>query len=341
MTIRERNEQFEKEYLSSYAALSMNTRGRERLEPKCDERTEYQRDRDRVLYSSAFRRLREKTQVFIAPEDDHCRTRLTHTLEVSQVARSLAKSLKLNEDLTEAIALGHDLGHTPFGHTGEAALREICPHGFEHNEQGVRVVEVLERGTGRNLTWEVRDGILNHCGERQASTLEGRLVKYADRIAYINHDIDDAISAGILAFNDLPQDCIEVFGHTRTSWFGVMKSSIVESSMDKNEISMLPEVETAFMKLKKFLFDKVYLGPAVKKERTKATRLINILYDHFKMHTEQLPEDMQKFLKAYDVDRVVCDYIASMTDMEAVRVFNDIFVPFSVSHEKPAFPDYV
>lgn len=214
MLIREELEKLEAQILSPYAAKSADSRGRLREEKECDIRTRFQRDRDRILYSKAFRRLKHKTQVFLSPEGDHYRTRLTHTLEVSQIARTIAKSLRLNEDLTEAIALGHDLGHTPFGHAGERVLNEICPHGFKHNEQSLRVVDVLEKDNGLNLTWEVRDGILNHTGNTIPSTLEGQIIRYADRIAYINHDIDDAIRGGIISEDSLPKECVKVLGNT-------------------------------------------------------------------------------------------------------------------------------
>lgn len=327
MNIRERTEQIEKETLSEYAALSCNTKGRVYHEDECGIRTEYQRDRDRIIHSKAFRRLKHKTQVFISPEGDHYRTRLTHTLEVSQVARTIARALRLNEDLTEAIALGHDLGHTPFGHAGEAVLNEICPHGFRHNEQSIRVVDLIERKNGLNLTAEVRDGILNHTFSGNPLTLEGHVVRFADKVAYINHDIDDAVRAGVINKNDLPQECIEVLGDTSSDRIDTMIRDIVETSSDKPMVSMGTEVGKATLKLRDFMFANVYVGSLAKVEERKTRNIIGQLYSYIKEHPEMLPQEMKGFLGEYDVDRVVCDYIAGMTDTYAVKKFSEIFIP--------------
>ena len=327
MNIREHYEEIESNILSSFAALSVNSKGRTICIDKCDIRTEYQRDRDRIIHSKSFRRLKHKTQVFIAPEGDHYRTRLTHTLEVSQIARTIARALRLNEDLTEAIALGHDLGHTPFGHTGESVLNEICIYGFKHNEQSLRVVEKLEDGRGMNLTYEVRDGILNHCGNSMASTLEGIIVKYADRIAYINHDIDDAIRAGIIKTNDIPEEYLSILGHTHSKRINNMITDIISSSIDKDNISMSENVKDATDKLREFMFKNVYIGSKAKNEEKKAKYLINELYKYFKINYDELPQEFRDRLKSDDLDNIVCDYIAGMTDIYAVNTFNRLFVP--------------
>lgn len=329
MTIRERTEQIEKEVLSPHAQLVSKTKGRARPEKKCDIRTDYQRDRDRIIHSKSFRRLKHKTQVFITPEGDHYRTRLTHTLEVAQIARTIARGLRLNEDLTEAIALGHDLGHTPFGHAGEFVLNKICPHGFKHYEQSLRVVEVLEGGKGINLTWEVRDGIVNHTGEHIASTLEGQIVKYADRIAYINHDIDDAMRGGVLLKEAIPRDCLDILGETHGQRINTMICDVIYHSLDKPTLSMSEEVRHTMMTLRKFMFDKVYIGSIAKKEEQKAQNMLVELYQFFVKHPEKLPEELQALLKNTDIDRVVCDYIAGMTDRYAIYKFYSIFVPAS------------
>ena len=327
MNIREHYEEIESNILSSFAALSVNSKGRTICIDKCDIRTEYQRDRDRIIHSKSFRRLKHKTQVFIAPEGDHYRTRLTHTLEVSQIARTIARALRLNEDLTEAIALGHDLGHTPFGHTGESVLNEICIYGFKHNEQSLRVVEKLEDGRGMNLTYEVRDGILNHCGNSMASTLEGIIVKYADRIAYINHDIDDAIRAGIIKTNDIPEEYLSILGHTHSKRINNMITDIISSSIDKDNISMSENVKDATDKLREFMFKNVYIGSKAKNEEKKAKYLINELYKYFKINYDELPQEFRDRLKSDGLDNIVCDYIAGMTDIYAVNTFNRLFVP--------------
>ena len=258
MTIREKQEQWEVQYLSPYAALSKNSRGRDRYEPQCDIRPVYQRDRDRILHSKSFRRLKHKTQVFLTPQGDHYRTRLTHTLEVSQNARTIAKALRLNEDLVEAMALGHDLGHTPFGHAGERALNEVCPLGFEHSQQSVRTVDILEKsGMGLNLTMEVRDGILNHQTKGTPSTLEGKIVRFSDKIAYIHHDMDDAIRGGILTEADIPKEISSVIGETTRERLNFFVHDLVTHSQGKNDICMSEEVDQAMKKLRQFMFERV------------------------------------------------------------------------------------
>lgn len=329
MNIRENYESLEREILSPYASLSILTKGRNVSEKKCDIRTDYQRDRDRIIHSKSFRRLKHKTQVFIAPEGDHYRTRLTHTLEVSQIARTIARALRLNEDLTEAISLGHDLGHTPFGHTGENVLNEICSYGFKHNEQSLRVVDKLENGRGMNLTFEVRDGILNHCGVNTASTLEGRIVKYADRIAYINHDIDDAIRAGIITASQIPQDCLKLLGYTHSQRINTMITDIIYSCMNKNTICMSPEIKGTTDKLREFMFEKVYIGSKAKSDDDKAKYVVNALFEYFKSNYCELPQEFKDKLESDDIERVVCDYIAGMTDVYAVNMFNRLFIPSS------------
>jgi len=330
MIIREMTEQLEKRILSPYAKLSSESKGRERPEEKCNVRTEFQRDRDRIIYSKAFRRLKHKTQVFISPEGDHYRTRLTHTLEVSQIARTIARGLRLNEDLTEAIALGHDLGHTPFGHAGERVLREVCPLGFNHNEQSVRVVEKLEKNCrGLNLTYEVKDGILCHTGEKQADTLEGRIVRVADRIAYINHDIEDAIRAKVILQEDLPAECLKVLGDTSSERINNMIINIIENSMDKNDIKMSDDYYTASEKLRDFMFKNVYIGSIAKVEEGKAELMIRQLYSQLLEMPHLLPEEYHSLIESDGIHRTVCDYIAGMTDRYAVKRFTGIYIPAS------------
>lgn len=321
MNIRERQEEWEEGWLSPRAAKSRTSRGRKRPEPPCPIRTEFQRDRDRIIHSKAFRRLKHKTQVFIAPEGDHFRTRLTHTLEVAQIARTIARALRLNEDLTEAIALGHDLGHTPFGHAGEEALNQVYPPGFRHNEQSLRVVEVLE---DLNLTWEVRDGILCHTGERLPQTLEGQIVRLADRIAYINHDIDDALRGGVLTEADLPQDCLEVLGRDHRSRINTMVTDVIQQSGD-GAITMSPAVLAATNRLREFLFAKVYIGSLAKAEEGKAKGLIKELYRYYIDHPEEIPASVNS--PEDDPARRVVDYIAGMTDTYAVNRYMALFVP--------------
>ncbi|MGE5550784.1 MAG: deoxyguanosinetriphosphate triphosphohydrolase [Bacteroidota bacterium] len=325
---RARLENEEEHTLSPEATRSRASKGRRLPEPPCPWRTCFQRDRDRILHAKAFRRLGHKTQVFLAPEGDHYRTRLTHTLEVAQVARTMARLLRLNTDLTEAIALGHDLGHTPFGHAGETALDSLLHAGFRHNEQSLRVVDYLERTEhsflGLNLTWEVRDGILRHTGDQIPSTWEGRIVRLADRIAYLNHDIDDAIRAGILAEEDLPRDLVAVLGSTYSKRLNNWISDLVETSLAAGEVRQSDVMEQATTALREFLFDRVYIGSAAKLEEAKVSLMLRALFEHHVSHAEELPED-----GADDIQRRVADYIAGMTDRFAIAEFNRIFVPSS------------
>lgn len=332
MTIREQLEQREKEYLSPFASLSMNSRGRETEEEQCDIRPVYQRDRDRILHSKSFRRLKDKTQVFLTPEGDHYRTRLTHTLEVSQNARTIAKALRMNEDLVEAIALGHDLGHTPFGHAGERALDKACPLGFAHNEQSVRVVEVLEKDSkGLNLTYEVRDGILNHKTATKPVTLEGCIVRLSDKIAYIHHDMDDAIRGRILAEEDIPQELRNTLGKTTTERLDRFIHDIITNSADKNEICMSAEIGQALTELRKFMFENVYQNPRAKGEEGKAERLVENLYEYYLKNPELLPAELQRLMeeRGEPPERIVCDYVSAMSDRFAIAKFGDIYLPDS------------
>ena len=332
MTIREQLELREIEYLSPYATLSKDSRGRDRAEEECDIRPVFQRDRDRILHCKAFRRLKQKTQVFLLPKGDHYRTRLTHTLEVSQNARTIAKALRLNEDLVEAIALGHDLGHTPFGHAGERALDEVCPLGFQHNEQSVRVVERLEKqGEGLNLTWEVRDGILNHKSAGTPHTLEGQIVRLSDKIAYINHDIDDAIRGGVLKEEDIPKPYREILGNSTRVRLDTMIHNVIINSMDQPEIRMSPEVEQATMALRAFMFENVYKNPVAKGEEEKAINMVTNLYEYYWKHIRLLPDQFLEMLEEEGgtPERIVCDYIAGMTDTYAIKKFEEYFIPES------------
>lgn len=327
MKIREITENMEKQNFSKYASLSINTKGRLLEEEKCDIRTDFQRDRDRILHSKAFRRLKHKTQVFISPEGDHYRTRLTHTLEVSQIARTIARGLRMNEDLTEAIALGHDLGHTPFGHAGEKVLNEIHPGGFKHNEQSLRVVDILEGGNGINLTYEVRDGILKHNGSQRPETLEGRIVSLSDRIAYINHDIDDALRGGVLQISSIPEECMEVLGYTHKQRINAMISDVINESMGRDEIIMSSIVSKATNDLRKFMFDKVYIGSAAKVEEKKTKNIIKSLYEYYIENPEEIPaEDLRKN-ENISIERMVCDYIAGMSDRFAINAYTELFIP--------------
>ena len=330
MTIREQLETREEEYLSPYAKLSRNSKGREREEPQCDIRPVFQRDRDRILHCKAFRRLKQKTQVFLLPKGDHYRTRLTHTLEVSQNARTIAKALRLNEDLVEAIALGHDLGHTPFGHAGEKALNNV--YKFSHNIQSVRVVERLEKqGRGLNLTWEVRDGILNHKTAGNPHTLEGKVLRLSDKIAYIYHDMDDAIRGGILTEADIPPELRKVLGGSCRERLDTMVHDVIINSMDRPEICMSEPVDRAMHDLRRFMFENVYLNPKAKGEEDKAVHMIEQLFDYYVKHLELLPEQYLESISEPDNsrERVVCDYIAGMTDSYAVKKFEEFFVPES------------
>ena len=329
MTIRERIEKEEKDILSPYATLSMNSKGRAREEEQCDIRPVFQRDRDRILHSKSFRRLKDKTQVFLLPEGDHYRTRLTHTLEVSQNARTIAKALRLNEDLVEAIALGHDLGHTPFGHSGERVLNEICPFGFKHNEQSLRTVDVLEKdGQGLNLTFEVRDGIVNHQTSCMPSTLEGKIVRLSDKIAYFHHDMDDAIRAGILTEEDVPKDIRDVLGNTTGERLDRFIHDIVTNSLGRDDIVMSPPVAEAMVKMKAFMYDSVYTNSVAKKEEGRAKLLLSNLYDYYLVRPEELPKELIKLIeKGEPEERVVCDHIAAMTDRFAIAKFEEIYIP--------------
>lgn len=329
MTIKAMLEQRERNTLSPFATLSSESRGRERPVTTDDMRTEFQRDRDRILHCKSFRRLKGKTQVFLSPQGDHYRTRLTHTLEVTQVARTLARALRLNEDLAEAIAMGHDLGHTPFGHAGEDALDKIIEGGFEHREQSRRVVEVLENGgRGLNLTWEVRDGILCHTGGQRARTLEGRVVACADRIAYVCHDIDDAKRARLLTEDDLPRGPRELLGGSSSERIDTMVRDICAGSAAAGDIRMSEDVWNAMMELRSFLFESLYTKGDAKEEEPKATRMIELLFDHLVAHMDEVPEEYLKH-DADHPDVQVADYVSGMTDRYAVRVFEDLTVPRS------------
>lgn len=330
MNIREEQEKREHLIFSPYASFSDESRGRDRDEEPCPMRTIYQRDRDRIIHCKAFRRLKHKTQVFLAPEGDHYRTRLTHTLEVAQIARSIARALNLNEDLTEAIALGHDLGHTPFGHAGERTLNSLCPMGFAHYKQSIRVVELLEKdGKGLNLTWEVRDGIVNHRTSGNPSTLEGKAVRLSDKIAYINHDIDDGIRAGILKESDIPSEYTYVLGNSTKERLNTMISDIVVNSLGKNDIVMSEPVHKAMTDLRKFMFESLYLNPTAKSEEAKADKLITELYRYYVANTDKLPDTYKRFITEFDErpEQVVCDYIAGMSDQYSISKFQEIFVP--------------
>jgi len=329
MDFRRQTELWEEEYLSPYAARSSRSTGRIRYEEPCRVRTEFQRDRDRIIHSKSFRRLKHKTQVFIIPEGDHYRTRLTHTLEVAQISRTIARALRLNEDLAEAIALGHDLGHTPFGHSGESALDEIMPGGFEHNRQSLRVVEELENGRGLNLTAEVRDGILNHTGPDTPITLEGQIVKIADRVAYINHDIDDAIRGGIIKVSDLPAECLAVLGREHRTRINSMVTDLIENSLNKPLIAMSPQVREATDKLRTYLFQNVYIDSEAKREESKARHVVQYLFRFWTVNPDKMPAEHRERAQQIGVERAVCDYIAGMTDRYAIARFKALFIPSS------------
>ena len=328
MHIRERMEALEAQWLSPYACRSAQSRGREREVVPCDIRTDFQRDRDRIIHCKAFRRLKFKTQVFLAPEGDHYRTRLTHTLEVSQVARTLARALRLNEDLTEAIALGHDLGHTPFGHIGERTLNSLLPEGFRHNEQSQRVVELLENeGAGLNLTWEVRDGIRCHSGPQRPATLEGECVRSADRIAYLNHDLDDALRAGVLRDFDLPQDCLRVLGHTHGERINTMITDLVRCSQDSPELRMSPPVQAAMDALRTFMFQRVYQDSWRAAEESRCDYLLRGLFAHYCSHPSEMPQEYLMIGYQQGTERAVADFLSGMTDRYAIRTYQRLFVP--------------
>jgi dGTPase len=321
---REETEKREYETLSKYAAKAAESKGRERALEQCPLRTVFQRDRDRIIHCKSFRRLKHKTQVFLSPEGDHYRTRLTHTLEVAQIARTISRCLRLNEDLTEAIALGHDLGHTPFGHSGERVLDDLTGH-FEHNEQSLRVVEVLEGGKGLNLTFEVRDGIVNHKKSLKPATLEGMAVNFSDRIAYINHDIDDAIRAGII--KKIPEDCAQALGGTHSARINTMIKDVVESSYNEPVIRMSSAIEDMTESLRRFMFDNVYLGSEAKEEEKKAENIIHLLFEYFTDNLAEMGRDAERNVKLYGIKQAVTDYIAGMTDVFAVNTFKNIFIP--------------
>lgn len=325
MTPREYTEETEIKSLSPYACKSAESKGRDVYEEKCELRTDFQRDRDRIIHCNAFARLKQKTQVFLNPTGDHYRTRLTHTLEVSQIARTIARALRLNEDLTEAIALGHDLGHTPFGHAGEAILNDISPKGFKHYRQSIRVVDYIEKdGRGLNLTHEVKDGILKHTDEI-AETREGYVVRFADVIAYINHDIDDAIRAGVIREEDLPKKATDILGTRKSQRITSLVKSLVDNGAEN--IGYSPEVEWAKNELSGFMFQNVYRNPVCKSEESKAKTMIEMLYRYFIERPEKLPDDYKKLADRFDCDTAVCDYIAGMTDGYCTNLFLDIFVP--------------
>lgn len=328
--MRKDTELFENEYLSPYAQKAAESKGRERAEEPCDLRTVFQRDRDRIIYCKSFRRLKHKTQVFLSPEGDHYRTRLTHTLEVSQIARTIARSLKLNEDLTEAIAMGHDLGHTPFGHAGERVLARLCSNGFKHNIQSRRVVEVLENGEGLNLTWEVRDGIENHTSRSKPSTLEGKVVSYADRIAYINHDIDDACRAGIITENDLPFRTNMMLGMDNSTRINTLVKDIITNSYGKAEVTMSPEIYDVMNELRDYMFKNIYCSQSsAKTEENKAEGVVENLFDAYMNDENLLPEAIKISIKQFGREQAVCDFIAGMSDGYALKEYARIFVPRS------------
>ena len=329
MTIRENLEQWEKDYLSPYASLSVNSKGRLRPEEQCDIRPVFQRDRDRIIHCKAFRRLKDKTQVFLTPEGDHYRTRLTHTLEVSQTARTIAKALKLNEDLVEAIALGHDLGHTPFGHAGERALNRVCPFGFEHAEQSVRTVDILEKdGKGLNLTYEVRDGIRNHQTIGKPHTLEGKIVRLSDKIAYIHHDMDDAQRAGIISEDDIPVTLRMLLGYTTRERLNTFVHDVIENSLEQDTIKMSAEIYEAMMDLRALMFQNVYENPAAHKEEEKVVKMLTELYEYYVEHPEAMSTEYRELIvRGEKKEQAVCDYLSGMTDQYSIRKFREIYIP--------------
>ena len=332
MTIREQLEQEEVQRLSPRACLSVRSMGREHATTPCPMRTEFQRDRDRILHSKAFRRLKYKTQVFLSPEGDHYRTRLTHTLEVSQIARTIARCLRLNEDLTEAIALGHDLGHTPFGHIGERALDELMPEGFRHNEQSLRVVEVLEsEGSGLNLTAETRNGILCHSGAQFPQSLEGQCVRRADRIAYLNHDLDDALRGGVLREFELPADCLKVLGPTHGERINNMIADIVENSQSGDLLQMSPMMQSAMDGLREFMFERVYRDKWRADEERRCEGVIRQLFQYYSEHPGEMPEEFVLIGYREGTARAVCDFLSCMTDRYAIRTYQKLFVPAGFS----------
>ncbi|MDD2189521.1 MAG: deoxyguanosinetriphosphate triphosphohydrolase [Eubacteriales bacterium] len=334
MILREQLEQREQEILSPFASKVAETKGRQYQEEKCGVRTDYQRDRDRIVHSKSFRRLMHKTQVFLAPEGDHFRTRLTHTLEVSQIARTIARALALNEDLTEAIAMGHDLGHTPFGHNGESFLAERHPGGFKHNVQSLRVVDILESsgrrtGRGMNLTFEVRDGILNHTGNAIPATLEGQIVKFSDRIAYINHDIDDALRSLVIKETDLPEDSVKVLGNDHRTRINTLVNDLIQNSDGKDSIIMSENCRFYMEKLRTYMFENVYHSKTVKKdeELDKIRNMIFSLYNYYENNPKELPAESRTLIEDYGIEEIVKDHIAGMTDRYAINIFSTLFIP--------------
>ena len=326
MTIREQQQERERQMLADWATKSYETRGRQRPMAECPYRTCFQRDRDRIIHSKAFRRLKHKTQVFLQPEGDHYRTRLTHTLEVSQIARTIARALRLNEDLTEAISLAHDLGHTPFGHAGERALDQLTPGGFKHYMQSLRVVDKLEKdGQGLNLTWEVRNGIVTHTKGRWAATPEGRIVRMADQIAYVNHDIEDAVRAGVLDPATLPKDCTAVLGQTKSARITTMINSILAHS--DGDVGVGAEENEAFLALRDFMYATVYVDKTAKAEEQKVDKVIGELYEYYLAHVDQMSNFYVQLAYQDDPERAVTDYISGMSDEFAIRTFEDVFVP--------------
>ena len=330
MTLREELERQEHEHLDKRAAFADESRGRlHPEEPRIDDvRTVFQRDTDKIIHSKAFRRLMHKTQVFLRPEGDHYRTRMTHTIEVSRIARTIAKALNLNEDLAEAVAMGHDLGHTPFGHAGEVALTEATGQPFRHNEQSLRVVDILENGgEGLNLTYEVRMGILGHTGNRIPETLEGQIVRWADRYAYVNHDIDDAVRAGILDNTDIPRSIARVLGNTHSQRINSLVCDTITTSREAGMICLSPQVEKALNDLREFMFQNVYRNPVAKGQEVKARGMLKRMYEYYYNHPEALPEDFQPQLSFDGMERTVCDYIAGMTDNYSLDKYTELFIP--------------
>ena len=334
MTVRERLEQQEYLLLAPWASHAADSRGRAIHNDPCDLRTDFQRDRDRIIHCKSFRRLKFKTQVFLSPEGDHYRTRLTHTLEVAQVARTIARSLRLNEDLAEAIALGHDLGHTPYGHIGERTLDSLLPEGFRHNEQSLRVVERLENdGNGLNLTWEVRNGILTHSGSQHPETPEGECVRRADRIAYLNHDLDDALRSGLIRLSDVPPDCLKILGQTHRERINTMITDIVSVSTGQPHLSMSPVVQGAMDGLREFMFQRVYRNPWRDPEEVRCDYVLRHLFEYYCAHPGEMPEEFVMIGYQDGIERSVCDFLSCMTDRYATRKFTALFAPSSF----PAF----
>ena len=328
MDVRQRTEEIERLTLAPWATFSDASRGRVRPEEQDPIRPVFQRDRDRIIHCKAFRRLKQKTQVFLSPEGDLYRTRLTHTLEVAQIARTIARALRLNEDLTEAISLAHDLGHTPFGHAGESALDKLCPEGFRHYMQSLRVVDKLEKdGRGLNLTWEVRNGIVCHTRGQQAATLEGQVVRLADQIAYINHAIEDALRGGVIYPMDIPLEVSSILGFTHGERINALVLDVIRSSRDQDSIRQSEEVGQAMAVLREFMFESVYTNPLAKGEEGKAQEMLRRLFDYYRRDPDALPADFQEIRLEEGVDRAVCDYIAGMTDPFAIEQFSRLFIP--------------